>query len=304
MRLKAPLNPVLVFGEVLNDKYPDQTFLGGAPFNYAYHLYHMGIPTRLISRVGGDGAGQKILERLQEIGFPLGGVQMDIIHPTGEVEVSEDAQGVPDFNILPDRAYDYIDFDPYNESLINEDISLVYFGTLAQRHSTSAETLQKIFKGLNSRSTFMLDINLRYPYFTPEVIQNSLNQCDILKVNTAELATIKETLNLTVSLKDLPRYLLDTYKVGFLCVTKGEAGSELFEAGNRESFKCPGLAPEKIVDTIGSGDAFSAMLTASYLAGVPRQSQIEKATEFASRICEIPGAIPEDLEFYKPFRFA
>ncbi len=304
MRLKTPLDPVLVFGEVLYDTFPDRKYLGGAPFNYAYHLHHMGIPTRLISKVGGDKPGQDILERLQKIGFPIDGVQLDIIHLTGEVEVNLDAPGGPEYNILPDRAYDYIDYDPYIESLISQEISLVYFGTLAQRHSASAETLKKIFQVLASRSTFMMDINLRYPYFTSEVLQSSLQQCDILKINSAEVAAIKESLNLTVSLSDLPRYIIDTYQVGFVCVTKGEEGSDLYEAGSRLSFHCPGLPPEKIVDTVGSGDAFSAMMTACYLAGFPRQSQIEKATEFASRICEIPGPLPEDLEFYKPFRFA
>lgn len=304
MRLKTPLDPVLVFGEVLYDTFPDRKYLGGAPFNYAYHLHHMGIPTRLISKVGGDKPGQDILERLQKIGFPIDGVQLDIIHLTGEVEVNPDAPGGPEYNILPDRAYDYIDYDPYIETLISQEISLVYFGTLAQRHSASAETLKKIFKVLASRSTFMIDFNLRYPYFTSEVIQSSLQQCDILKINSAELAAVKESLKLTVSLSDLPRYIIDTYQVGFVCVTKGEEGSDLYEAGSRLSFHCPGLPSEKIVDTIGSGDAFSAMMTACYLAGFPRQSQIEKATEFASRICEIPGALPEDLEFYKPYRFA
>ena len=303
MQLKTPLGQVLVFGEVLFDKFPDRTSLGGAPFNYAFHLHHLGIPVRLISRVGGDEPGREILDRLQKIGLFAEGVQVDTIHPTGEVKVNLNDRGVPEFNILPDRAYDYIEFDPYIEALAREEISLVYFGTLAQRLSTSAETLGKILKILASRATFVLDINLRSPFYTPEVIRNSLQNCDILKINADELATIKETLHINSSTGSLPRHLLDTYKVGFLCVTKGEEGSELYEADNNVSFHCPALPPEEVVDTVGAGDAFCAMLTAGYLAGWPKQTLIEKATEFASRICEIPGALPENREFYKPYRF-
>ncbi len=303
MRIYSPLGPVLVFGEVLIDKFPDRTSLGGAPFNYAYHLHHMGIPVRFISRVGGDDPGKEILERLQEIGFSIEGVQMDIIHPTGQVEVTLDDQGVPEFKILADQAFDYIEYDPTIDALSGEDIPLIYFGTLAQRHSTSADTLGKILGTVGSRSTVMMDINLRYPFYTPEVIRNSLQQCDILKINSDELVTVKDTLNITSTANGLARHLLDTYKVGFVSVTKGDQGSELYEAGNRVSFRCSVLPPEEMVDTVGAGDAFSAMLTAGYLAGLPKQTLIEKATKFASKICEVPGALPPALDFYKPYRF-
>ncbi len=303
MRLNTPLGPVLVFGEVLFDKFPDRTCLGGAPFNYAYHLHHMGIPIRFISRVGGDDPGREVLERLQNIGFSIEGIQMDIIHHTGAVEVTLDEQGESDFKIIADRAFDYIEYDPYIEALASEDIPLIYFGTLAQRHSTSAETLGKILETLGSRSTLMMDINLRYPFYTSEVIRTSLLNCDILKINSEELITVKETLNLNQSSVGIARHLLDAFKIGFVSVTKGDQGSELHEAGNRVSFHCPARSPEEMVDTVGSGDAFSAMLTVGYLAGWPKQTLIEKATVFASRICEFPGALPEDPEFYKPYRF-
>jgi fructokinase len=302
MRQYSPLGPVLVFGEVLIDKFPDRTCLGGAPFNYAYHLHHMGIPVRFISRVGGDDPGKEIRERLQEIGFSIEGLQMDIIHPTGQMEVNLDDKGVPEFRILADRAFDYIEYDPTLEALAGEEIPIIYFGTLAQRHSISAATLGKILETLGSRSTVMMDINLRYPFYTPEVIRNSLQQCDILKINSEELVSVKNALNIT-STNGLARHLLDTFKVGFVSVTKGDQGSELYEAGNRVLYHCSARPPEEVVDTVGSGDAFSAMLTAGYLARLPKQTLIEKATEFASKICEFPGALPPDLEFYKPYRF-
>lgn len=303
MRLKTPLGKVLVFGEVLFDQYSDRTCLGGAPFNYAYHLHCMGVPVRLITKVGGDQAGQDVLKRMQVIGLPIDGVQMDIIHPTGMVEVQRDGKGEQEFNILPDQAYDYIDYDPFVESLISQDISLVYFGTLAQRHSASADTLAKILKTLSSRATFMMDINLRYPYYTPEVIDASLRCCDILKINIDELRILKDSLKLDIPVREIPRYLIEAYKIGFLCVTRGEDGSDIYEAGNTEMFHYSILPPEILVDTVGSGDAFSAMITAGYLAGLPRQTMVEQATEFASKICEIQGALPEDLAFYEPYRF-
>ncbi|HKI48298.1 MAG TPA: carbohydrate kinase [Desulfobacteria bacterium] len=303
MRLKKHLGQVLVFGEVLFDEFPDRRSFGGAPFNYAFHLHQMGISVRLISRIGEDGPGQEILDYLNKVGLSTDGVQVDTIHPTGEVKVNLNDRGVPEFNILPDRAYDYIELNPYIKALADEEISLVYFGTLAQRHSTSAETLERILEVFTSRSIIMMDINLRFPFYTPEMIRKFLQNCDILKINADELTVLKEMLHIDLSASRLPRHLLDSYKVGLLCVTKGEEGSELYEAGNKVSFHCRGFPPKEVVDTVGAGDAYCAMLTAGYLAGWPKQTLIERATEFASRICEIPGALPTDLDFYKPYRF-
>ena len=303
MRLNIPLGPVLVFGEVLYDNFPDRICLGGAPFNYAYHLHHMGIPVRLISRVGGDDQGRQVMERLQQLGMSIEGVQMDILNTTGAVEVTTDSKGDSEFKIASDRAFDYIEIDPYIESLMEDDIPIIYHGTLALRNEVSAGTLEKILSEMGTRSTVMVDINLRYPFYNRETIENTLYNCDILKINSEELAALGEMLSLNGSAETMARQLLDRYKVGFVAITKGGQGGELYEAGNRVSFHCSVLPLENMVDTVGSGDAFSAMLTAGYLAGWPKQTLIEKATDFASKICEFPGALPEDPEFYKPYRF-
>ncbi|NIQ02267.1 MAG: hypothetical protein GWM98_19290 [Nitrospinaceae bacterium] len=303
MRLNRTFGPILVFGEVLHDVYPDRRQLGGAPYNYAYHLSQMGFPVRLISRVGGDEAGKDILEYLQKIGFSIEGVQMDIIHKTGEVIVDLNEDGEAEFNIQPDRAYDYIEYDPYIDSLAREENPIIHFGTLIQRHTESANTLKKILQVMAPKSTVMVDINLRYPFYNEDVIRTSLEYCDILKINAEELEVLQDLLKIPPSYHEPVRYLLDAFKIGFACVTKGAYGSALYEAGNPVSFHCSVFPPEKIVDTVGTGDAYSAMLTAGYLASLPKQSLIEKASEFASRICGIPGALPENADFYNPYRF-
>ena len=42
---------ILVIGEILYDVFPDGKHLGGAPFNFAFHLQHLGWPVRLITRI-------------------------------------------------------------------------------------------------------------------------------------------------------------------------------------------------------------------------------------------------------------
>ena len=303
MRQHRPLGPVLVFGEVLFDQFPDHRRLGGAPFNYAFHLHQMGIPVKFISRVGNDDAGKEILEFARQHDFPTDGIQIDPDHPTGEVRVTLDASGVPEFEILPDRAFDYIAINPHIESLWDQEIPFIYFGTLIQRHTVSAQTLKKILETFYSRSTLMSDLNLRAPFYNREVVEFSMGIGDLIKISDGELREIKNLLQIPTSQNGLIQHLLEKFKLGFICITRGREGSELFVNGDPNPIGCPAIESAEVVDTVGAGDAYTAMLTAGYLASWPRQSMLEQATRFASMICSIPGALPEDKQFYREFRF-
>ena len=98
------------------------------------------------------------------------------------------------------------------------------------------------------------------------------------------------------------QHLIERFGLGFICITRGRQGSELFVNGLPQTFECPAFESEAMVDTVGAGDAYTAMLTVGYLIGWPRQSILERATRFASQICEIPGALPDDKRFYQGYR--
>jgi len=48
---------VVIWGEVLWDRFPTGTYLGGAPSNVAWHLGQAGGWARLVTRVGNDADG-------------------------------------------------------------------------------------------------------------------------------------------------------------------------------------------------------------------------------------------------------
>ena len=74
----------LIFGEVLFDRFPDGSeVLGGAPFNVAWNLCGLGRAPLLMSRVGEDERGDRILGAMREFGMDCGGIQRDPEHPTG-----------------------------------------------------------------------------------------------------------------------------------------------------------------------------------------------------------------------------
>ena len=123
---------VIVLGEILIDVFPDDRRIGGAPFNFAFHLKQMGVPVRFITRVGDDADGRQILARLRSAGFETADVQIDPHHPSGTVRVALDDDGVPRFTICEDVAYDHLDLTAA-PTADRHAPRMIYFGSLVQR---------------------------------------------------------------------------------------------------------------------------------------------------------------------------
>jgi fructokinase len=291
---------ILAIGEILFDVFPDYRRLGGAPFNFAYHLKNFGFNVRFISRIGMDDAGKEILHRLELARFNLDDVQIDDDHPTGSVNVKLDKSGTPEFDIISEVAYDYIEFIPeYHLNLISN-AKMIYFGSLVQRGETGFENLQAFISRNSPKILNFYDINLRPGCYNNAIIEKSLLKTDILKLNTGELAKLKQMLSLKNSNEEFVHHLIETHSIRTVSLTKGELGSELFTS--QGSFSSEPIEAIKVVDSVGAGDAYAAMLVAGLLKKWSPEKILYRASLFASRICEIKGAIPESASFYEPFK--
>src|SRR5690242_20243133 len=121
---------VVIWGEVLWDRFPDAAQLGGAPANVAWHLGQAGGWARLVTRVGDDDDGRRAIAQLaNHVDTSL--VQVDRERATGEVLVKVEA-GEPSYTLVPGRAWERIECDGAARAAIAEAGVLVY-GTLAQR---------------------------------------------------------------------------------------------------------------------------------------------------------------------------
>ena len=291
---------ILVVGEILFDVFPNYRRLGGAPFNFAYHLRNFGFDVRFISRIGIDDAGKEILHRLELSGFDLDDIQVDDVHPTGRVNIQLDKRGTPQFDIISDVAYDYIEFIPEYHSELTRDAQLVYFGSLVQRSQTGYGNLQAFISASASETLKFYDINLRPGCYNNTIIEKSLLKTDILKLNMEELEKLRPMLSFKHHNHAFIQYLLEEYSLSTVSLTKGELGSDLFT--KQGSFSSELIRAIRVVDSVGAGDAYAAMLSAGILKNWQPEALLEQASLFASRICEIKGAIPESPTFYEPFR--
>ncbi len=284
--------PPLIFGEVLFDHFPDgQKRLGGAPFNVAWHLHGFGLPAYLISRIGHDAEGDEVLQALQAWGMDSGGLQRDAEHPTGQVKI-EWQEGTHHFEILPEQAYDYIALN----SVPSGSFGLIYFGSLIQRQATAYQSLQCLKA---SAIPCFVDINLRAPWWTPEIIIDSVKQTRWLKINHDELDTLREVLGINGDFRgQLAEDLVEKYDLELLIVTCGEEGAFLVNREQQVFTSAPSTTVD-VVDTVGAGDAFSAVCIMGLLHHWDEHTLLKRAQAFASRICQIQGATALDKALYR-----
>jgi fructokinase len=253
---------VLVFGELLWDLLPDGEVLGGAPANLAYRLVSLGVPTLLVSRVGRDARGAAAVDALRRIGVETSGIETDPHYPTGTVQVTFRADGFHDFTIVSDVAYDQIDASGVG-SAAAETAECLAFGTLAQRAPTSHRALERLLDRTAARLR-VCDVNLRRDGYSEETLRFSLERANVLKLSSEEvpeLARLEPGLSLdpmAFCAEALERWNLDT-----VVVTRGADGAVAANAQG-ETADVGGLAVE-VVDTIGSGDAFTAAFIESLL---------------------------------------
>ncbi|MBI1424332.1 MAG: carbohydrate kinase [Gammaproteobacteria bacterium] len=290
---------VALFGEVLVDVFPDRKVLGGAPFNVARHLRAFGLHPLLITRTGTDEIRDELLATMDKFGMDARGVQSDLAHPSGEVTVHIKGHE-HQFEILPDRAYDYIHAGLAHMIALAVRPQLIYFGTLAQRGVISRRALTALLR--SSKAPRLLDINLRKPWYDLPTVERSLQRADIVKLNEDELLLLASLLRLTgKTLEEQAAMLLRQFNLESILVTRGEKGAWQLARDSKVIHAAGEKMETPVVDSVGAGDGFTAVLILGMLSDWSMASTLSRANSFAAAICGIRGAIPASQDFYLPF---
>lgn len=280
-----------IFGEVLFDCFPGgERILGGAPFNVAWHLQALGDRPRLLSAVGDDPLGREILQAMTAWGMETAGVQLDRHHPTGQVEVRIIEQE-PHYQILPDCAYDFIAGD----ALPPVAGGILYHGSLALRGEVTRSALRQLTS--QPRVSVFLDVNLRPPWWRREEVFHWLRQARWAKLNQQELQLLGFCSG---ALRQDATQLLRQTGLEQVILTRGAQGALVCTA----SGECHSAAPQppaQFVDTVGAGDAFTAVYLHGLLAGWPIPRILALGQRFAGKVIGLRGATTTELDFYREF---
>jgi fructokinase len=290
------MKKITAIGEIIFDIYPGIKKLGGAPLNFIYHIHKLTNNGAFISRVGNDSQGRTAISFLKKNNIPVDLIQKDKEYETGAAFANLDDNKIPHWDIPTDRAYDFINIPP-DPGRIIENSSCFYFGSLAQRMERSRTTIQSFF-GRDTK--YFLDLNIRQNYYSKHIISESLSASDVLKVNEEELHLLHNMFFIgKFNIAECAVSLMDNFRIELIAVTMGEAGAYLFNKDNSDFFKG---SVNEISDSVGAGDAYSAILALGFLKGWELSKINKLASEFAGEICKIPGALPADDSVYEKFR--
>lgn len=276
---------IVGIGEILWDMLPSGKALGGAPANFAYHAGRLGGEGWAVSAVGDDALGREILALVAS--KKLNNLIAVTDKPTGTVQVSLDARGVPTYNIMEDVAWDNIPFTPEMEALAAR-ADAVCFGSLVQRMN-SRESVLRFVRSMRPDALKVFDINLRQHYYSKEILEGSLRLADILKINDEEIRIVSGMFGLGDDDVAACRALMARYGLRLVILTKGADGSEVITA---DEVIPQGTGDVEVVDTVGAGDSFTAAFVVAYLRGDSLADAQRLASETASYVCSRKGAMP------------
>ena len=286
---------ILGLGELLWDLLPAGAQLGGAPANFSVMAGRLGNHAAILSRIGRDDLGRRAMDRLDALPADASAVQIDPVHETGRVTVAFES-GQPHYTIHQPAAWDFLELSDEWVRLA-ERADAICFGSLAQRSLESRQTIQTLVAQTPSACVRIFDVNLRAPFYSAEVILESLELATVIKMNDAELPLVLGVLGLPADegpaegrLRLGAQRLLGEFPaLEIVAITRGEHGSLLVTRKDWRDH--PGIAA-KAADTIGAGDAFTAALAHYLLRGAGLAMLNEAGNRWGAWVASQPGAMP------------
>jgi fructokinase len=300
---------ILGVGELLWDVLPSATRLGGAPANFAMMAGRLGNRAAILSRIGRDDFGRQAIDRLTPMPVETSLLQVDPIHETGRVTVSI-VDHEPHYTIHKPTAWDFLELsDEWIQNVERADA--ICFGSLAQRHPQSRQTIQTLVAEASASCIRVFDVNLRAPFYSAEVMQESLELASVVKMNETELPLVLDLLNLdlletttdfkagtadigpqasTDHMRMASEQLLSVFpELQMVAITRGARGSLLV---TRDEWDEHRGFPIKVADAVGAGDAFTAAITHYMLRGADLAILNEAGNRWGGWLASQSGAMP------------
>jgi fructokinase len=286
---------ILGIGELLWDILPEGPRLGGAPANFGVMAGRLGNHAAILSRIGRDDLGREAMDRLDPMPVDASFVEVDAAHETGRVTVSF-SDGEPQYTIHQPAAWDFLELSDEWVRLA-ERADAICFGTLAQRSLESRQTIQTLAGQTSAACIRIYDVNLRTPFYSGEVIQESLELATVVKMNEKETPQVLSLLGMAVEEEPArerqrvcaERLLEEFPALEMVAVTRGSRGSLLV---TREEWdEHPGF-PVKVADSVGAGDAYTAAMVHYLLRGAGLATLNEAGNRWGGWVASQSGAMP------------
>lgn len=279
---------VICFGEALWDVLPSMRSVGGAPINVAYHLKKLGVRAWPMSGIGNDPLGEELKSQIEEWGLPSDLICSVADRETGRSLVTV-LEGEPNFEVLKDVAWDYIDV-PENWPVECQPAKALVFGSLAQRSARNRAVLDAMFVAMPN-ALKVLDVNLRDAFEDYEQIWALARSADLVKLNDEEMQALMQTTATRANAEDCARRFQRQAGCDTVCMTMGAQGAGLLRC---DEWHWVDAVPVKVRDTVGAGDSFLAGLIYGLLITQEDASAtLRRSATLASFVASSDGATPD-----------
>jgi fructokinase len=287
---------IVVVGESLIDVSDDpdspREIVGGSPLNVATTLAGLEVPTLLITEVGSDERGKRIVEQIEASGAEL------IAAPATSGRTATATVSL----VGGEASYDF----DIGWSLPHQELpacDALHVGSLGTVLEPGRDSVLDLVEQAWARDVFVsYDPNVRAPLVSDPKqawrdIESLAGRAHLVKLSDQDIAV----LHPGADPEDIARSLLQDEHTEIVLLTRGVGGASAYVGDLAVSV--PAL-DVKVVDTVGAGDAFMAATLAillegsafgSHGAGVPAEPErlermLRAAVEVAGITCSRPGA--------------
>jgi len=227
--------------------------------------------------VGRDAEGAEALKLMSQWGIKTDRIAVTN-YETGKCIVTLNENNTPSYDLLQNVAYDHI---PYPDG----DYDVFCFGSLALRSTENTSVVKKLL--LKGYKEIFVDINIRPPFISKEVIELCLDNATILKASDEDLRYIFDFTDIRKAAASIMQHHPN---IKLMLVTLGENGAFLYNGNN---YHYTPAVPTEVVSAVGAGDSFSAAFLVNYLLGNPFDRCLDCAARLSSFVVSQQAAVPE-----------
>ena len=228
---------------------------GGKGGNAAVALAKLGADCLFYTKLGKDAHGQRLFNYYRDMGVNTSAIKVDSDHPTGLAVVIKEGEGNNRIIVYP-GANSFINTDGVAEAIGQMPDALylnfeIPFEIAASAARLAAERGIPIFiDAAPADKEYELDKLPPVEIFSP-------NEAETLEYTGVEPVGTENLIRAALALSRM-------VKCKYIVIKLGSRGAFLYDGKRYAMF--PAVRADKVVDTTGAGDAFTAALTLEYLS--------------------------------------
>lgn len=242
-------------GQRLRDVERFRRAAGGAPANVAGAVTKLGLPSRMLTKLGEDAFGDYLLKVLEDAGIDTSYIRRDGRGETALAFVSLAEDGNRDFKFYRKNSADLLYSPDEIPQHVLDDCRMIHFCSVDLVESPMKQAHRRLIGMASERGLLIsFDPNLRRSLWNDDealrrTVREFLPLADIVKLSDEEL----EFITGTSSIEEALPVLLSSGRTRCVVYTKGAAGAEAYT--RTAEAKAPGY-PITVRDTTGAGDSF------------------------------------------------